>query len=124
MSTHPTFGNGKICYLEIPTTDAQVSADFFRTVFNWTVRKNSEGYLSFDDGVGEVSGSWVTHRKSVADPGVLIHIMVDDAKETIAKIVSAGGTIVRPIGNAPEITATFTDPMGNQFGIYQHRSSK
>jgi predicted enzyme related to lactoylglutathione lyase len=122
--SHPTFGNGKICYLEIPTTDAAVSAEFYQTVFGWRVRKNNEGYLSFDDSVGEVSGSWVTHRKAVADPGVLIHIMVDDAKETIGKIVAAGGAIVQPIGDAPEITATFSDPMGNVFGIYQHRSSK
>ncbi len=54
----------------------------------------------------------------------MIHIMVDNAAKTLDAVVSNGGKIIRPIGkDAPEITATFTDPAGNLFGIYQHRSA-
>jgi hypothetical protein len=40
---HPTFGNGKICYIEILATDISRSADFYQRVFGRNVRTNGEG---------------------------------------------------------------------------------
>lgn len=54
----PTFGNGKICYIEIPAKDIARSADFYKRVFGWNIRESDEGGTSFDDSVGEVSGMW------------------------------------------------------------------
>lgn len=117
----PTYGNGKICYLEIPATDAETSAAFYQKVFGWTIRKRGDGSISFDDTVTEVSGTWTLSRKP-ATPGILIHIMVFDAEATLQAIVANGGTVVQPIGiDTSEITAHFSDPAGNIFGIYQHR---
>ena len=46
--------------------------------------------------------------------------MVDDIETTLAAITAHGGTIVQPVGgDAPEITARFTDPFGNLLGLYQ-----
>jgi predicted enzyme related to lactoylglutathione lyase len=119
---HPTFGNGKVCYIEIPAIDIHRSASFYKTVFGWQVRERGDGSIAFDDGVGEVSGTWVTGRKAVSDPGVLVYIMVDNATATLDLITGNGGKIVQPIGmDAPEITARFSDPAGNIFGIYQHQ---
>jgi len=53
----PTFGHGKICYLEIPATDIARSADFYTPAFNWSLRTRGDGTTAFDDGVGEVSGT-------------------------------------------------------------------
>jgi predicted enzyme related to lactoylglutathione lyase len=118
----PTFGKGKICYLEIPAMDIAISARFFETVFDWRIRTNNEGNTSFDDGVGEVSGMWVEGRKPMTVAGIIISIMVDDAEATIGTILANGGIITQPIGkDFPEITAHFTDPAGNLWGIYQHR---
>ena len=55
----PTIGNGKICYLEIPTQDIERSMKFYEAVFGWNTRKRGDGNFAFDDGVGEVSGTWV-----------------------------------------------------------------
>ena len=55
----PTLANGKICYLEIPAIDIARSADFYKTVFGWNIRKRGDGSISFDDATGEVSGTWV-----------------------------------------------------------------
>jgi predicted enzyme related to lactoylglutathione lyase len=119
----PTIGNGKICYLEIPATDPKASSEFYRKVFGWNIRTRGDGSVSFDDGVGEVSGSWRTDRRPATEMGTLVHIMVDDAVATIVSVKAHGGTIVQEIGgDAPEITAHFRDPVGNMFGIYQHRS--
>jgi predicted enzyme related to lactoylglutathione lyase len=116
----PTPGNGKICYLEIPTTDIPRSVRFYESVFGWKTRKRGDGATAFDDAVGEVSGSWVTGRKPSPDPGLLLYVMVDSVSATIDVITRTGGRIVQPVGgDAPEITARFADPDGNVLGLYQ-----
>ncbi len=116
----PTYANGKICYIEIPTTDIARSADFYNRVFGWGIRKRGDGSTAFDDTTGEVSGSWVLGRAPAGAPGLLVYIMVDSVAATIEMVVANGGVIVQPIGvDAPEITARFRDPSGNVIGLYQ-----
>ena len=38
--------HGKICYLEIPAITAEASADFYRDIFGWTIRKRGDGARS------------------------------------------------------------------------------
>jgi len=116
----PTLGNGKICYVEMPATDIARSANFYQKVFGWKIRKRGDGATAFDDGVGQVSGTWVLRRPPSAQPGLLIYIMVDSVAATIDAVTANGGEIVQPIGgDAPEITARFRDPGGNVLGLYQ-----
>ena len=116
----PTLGNGKICYVEMPTSDIQRSVEFYEKVFGWQTRKRGDGAIAFDDGVGQVSGTWVTNRPPSATPGLLIYIMVDDVAATIESVIAHGGELVQPVGaDAPEITARFRDPGGNVLGLYQ-----
>jgi uncharacterized protein len=116
----PTYGNGKICYIEIPATDIARSAEFYAKVFGWKIRQRGDGATAFDDGVGEVSGAWVLGRPPAAAPGLLIYVMVDSVAATVESVVANGGEIVQPIGaDAPEITARFRDPAGNVIGLYQ-----
>lgn len=118
----PTLGNGKICYLEMPATDIARSADFYRNVFGWNIRKRGDGSTSFDDGVNQVSGTWVLGRPPGATVGLLFYIMVDSVAKTIDAIKANGGEIVQPVGgDAPEITARFRDPGGNVIGIFEQR---
>lgn len=120
----PTLGNGKICYIQIPAVDTQQSADFYAKTFGWTIRRRGDGKLAFDDGVGQVSGTWTTSVPPATDPRLLIYIMVDSVAATIDAIRANGGDIVQPIGgDAPEITARFSDPAGNVFGLYQEPAS-
>jgi predicted enzyme related to lactoylglutathione lyase len=121
----PTYANGKICYIDFPATDIARSADFYAKVFGWNVRQRGDGATSFDDGVGQVSGTWSLGRPPSTEPGLLLYIMVDSATETIDKIVANGCEIVQPIGaDAPEITARFRDPGGNILGIYQEPTAR
>ena len=116
----PTMANGKICYIEMPTTDIARSAEFYQRVFGWNVRRRGDGSTAFDDTTGEVSGSWVLGRPPAAVPGLLVYIMVDSVAATMDLIMTNGGEIVQPVGgDAPEITARFRDPGGNVIGIYQ-----
>ena len=65
----PTYANGKICYIEIPSTDIARSADFYNRVFGWGIRKRGDGSTAFDDTTGEVSGSWVLGPRTCWSPG-------------------------------------------------------
>jgi uncharacterized protein len=116
----PTLANGKICYFEIPADDIARSVDFYHKVFGWNTRRRGNGSIAFDDGAGEVSGTWVTGRAPSTQVGMLLYIMVDSVAETIEAILANGGALVQPIGtDAPEITARFRDPTGNIIGLYQ-----
>ena len=118
----PTSKNGKICYIEMPATDVARSADFYKRVFGWNIRKRGDGATSFDDTTGEVSGAFVLGRPP-AKPGLLFYVMVDSVPAAVDAVVANGGEIVQPIGaDAPEITARFRDPAGNVIGLYQEPS--
>ena len=121
----PTFGNGKICYIELPATDVKKSADFYRRVFGWNIRQRGDGATSFDDSVGEVSGAWVLDRPPAAEPGMVVYVMVADAAAASKAVVDAGGAIVQPVDPAShEVFAHFRDPAGNVLGIYQDRAAE
>lgn len=121
----PTLANGKVCYIEIPATDVQLSADFYKEVFGWRIRQRGDGHTAFDDTTGEVSGAWVLGRPAALEPGLLIYIMVDSVAVTVDAVTANGGEIVQPIGaDAPEITARFRDPAGNVIGLYQEPPEK
>lgn len=120
-TTHPTFGNGKICYIELPSRNINESAAFYSLVFNWVIRTRDNGTVAFDDAVNEVSGTWRLDRRPANTLGLLVHIMVNDIETTVKLITANGGAIVQPIGmEATGITARFSDPLGNILGLYQH----
>jgi uncharacterized protein len=119
------YANGKICYIDMPATDVARSADFYARVFGWKIRQRGDGSTSFDDTVGQVSGTWSVSRPPASQPGLLVYVMVEDAEATVKAVVANGGEIVQAIGgDAPEITARFRDPGGNVIGIYQQPGLK
>ena len=119
-NNQPTFGNGKICYVELPSKNIKESSTFYNNVFGWNIRTRDDGTVSFDDGVNEVSGTWRIDRKPSTEIGMLLHIMVEDIEASMKAVIKHGGKIIQPVGmEAPEITAKFSDPSGNVLGLYQ-----
>jgi hypothetical protein len=113
--------HGKICYLEIPANGANDSARFYSEIFDWKVRERGDGNLAFDD-TGCVSGTWVKEADRTPDERTRVYIMVNSITESLEKIVSAGGKVVTPrtdIGQGMGAFAAFTDPVGNEFGLYE-----
>ena len=90
----PTLGNGKICYIEIPAIEIARSSNFYQRVFGWNIRTNRAGRVSFDDGVGQVSGAWVLGRRPTSEAGLMLYVMVDNAAATIGLIVANGGEVL------------------------------
>ncbi len=115
---------GKICYLEIPTTDVEISANFYAKIFGWKIRVRGDGERAFDDAAGAVSGTWVLGRPPTRDPGMLTYVMVDNIEGTLEEVSKTGGQVVTPrtaLGPGGQAFATFRDPMGNVLGLYQER---
>ncbi len=113
--------DGKICYIEIPARDIDVSAAFYTASFGWKVRVRGDGQRAFDDTTGQVSGAWVVNRPPSREPGMLPYIMVDDVDATVRKLTAAGGRLVTPKTaiSPTDFFATFLDPAGNLLGLYQ-----
>ncbi len=62
------------------------------------------------------------HRRTAVEPGVLTYIMVDSIETTSATITGTGGEITKPLTPLDlngAAFATFRDPAGNLFGLYQ-----
>jgi predicted enzyme related to lactoylglutathione lyase len=113
--------HGKICYLEIPANRAEDSARFYSDIFGWRVRERGDGNLAFDD-PGGVSGTWVKESDRTSDERTRTYIMVNSIAESLKLIVDAGGRVVTPrtdIGLNMGAFAAFTDPVGNEFGLYE-----
>ena len=118
----PSMAHGKICYIEIPARDVAAAAAFYETVFDWRIRRLDDGSVSFDDSVGEVSGTFVTGLPPTTEQGVFIHIMVKNVDTSMTAITKNGGAVLEGPGrHLPEITARFSDPSGNVWGLYQDR---
>jgi hypothetical protein len=114
--------HGWICYLEIPADDVTRSSEFYRDSLGWRLRTHGDGTVAFDDGAEGrvVSGTWVTDRPPMTEPGIVISIMVDDVVATCARVEESGGVIVRPYDpDGAERIAWFRDPGGNVLGLYQ-----
>ena len=113
--------HGKICYLEIPANRAEDSARFYSDIFGWKVRERGDGNLAFDD-PGGVSGTWVKESDRTPDERTRVYIMVDSITDTLKQITANGGKVLTPrtdIGPNMGAFAAFTDPVGNEFGLYE-----
>ena len=113
--------HGKICYLEIPANRAEDSARFYSEIFGWKVRERGDGNLVFDD-AGGVSGTWVKKVDRTPDESTRTYVMVDSITESLTRIEQSGGKIVTPrtnIGQNMGAFAVFSDPVGNEFGLYE-----
>lgn len=118
--TEPSYRTGKICYVEIPATDIDKSAEFYRQAFGWEIRKRGDGATAFDDTVGHVSGTWVLGRQPAPESGMTVYVMTADASRSGEAVLAAGGEIVKPVDpDEHEVYFTFRDPAGNVMGVYQ-----
>lgn len=89
----PTLRTGKICYLEIPALDIQVSAAFYERSSAGTSDSVTPTVHHSTTPTGEVSGAWVLDRTPDPDPGILPYIMVADAAAAMESVFAAGGHI-------------------------------
>jgi uncharacterized protein len=113
------FRLGGISYLRIPASEPRRSAAFYEAVFGWRVDADRDD-PSFEDGTGHVIGHLVADLPVAGEAGVLPYVFVERVDETLEKVVTQGGEIVRqPYPEGDLLVATFRDPAGNVIGVWQ-----
>jgi predicted enzyme related to lactoylglutathione lyase len=69
-----------------------------------------------------VSGTWVKESDRTPDERTRVYIMVDSITDALKQITKNGGKVLTPRTDiAPQMGAfdAFTDPVGNEFGLYE-----
>jgi uncharacterized protein len=113
------FRLGGISYLRIPASEPRRSAAFYEAVFGWRVDADRDD-PSFEDGTGHVIGHLVADLPVAGEAGVLPYVFVERVDETLEKVVTQGGKVVRlPYPEGDLRVATFRDPAGNVIGVWQ-----
>ncbi len=114
----------RVIHFEIPADDPARASKFYAKVFGWKFQK-WEGPMEY----------WLVQTGPDSEPGIDGGLMrreqpgsstvnvvdVASVDKTVAKIESAGGTIVVPKMAVPGIgfVAYFQDPEGNVFGLME-----
>ena len=113
----------RFCYIEVPAVDVRQSAAFYEKVFGWNIRHRETVRPSFADATGNVSGAWVTGRRSSRESGLLPYIWVDSLDAILTQVAIHGGVVIEaPHPDSPGSSswiASFRDPAGNLMGLYQ-----
>ena len=109
----------KINYVEFPARDIEGTKTFFKEVFGWSFEDFGPDYTAFSD-EGLDGGFYKSDRIASTENGSALVIFYSQELEiTEAKIINAGGKIIRPTFSFPGGRRFhFTEPSGNEFAVW------
>jgi uncharacterized protein len=114
--------NFRMDYVEFPATDIAATKRFYNQVFGWEFTDYGPGYSSFHDGRlggGFNSESQPAGADGKATRGVLVVLYATSLDDTRAKVIAAGGKVVREIFEFPGGKRFhFADPNGNELAVW------
>jgi predicted enzyme related to lactoylglutathione lyase len=109
----------RIDYVEFPATDVAEAKRFYSEAFGWSFEDYGPDYTSFND--GRLAGGFYSATQAAAH-GPLVVIYATDLEEAGAKVVAAGGSIVKEIFEFPGGRRFhFSDPSGNELAVWSDR---
>ena len=105
-----------IDYIEFPCADTGRVKAFYNAAFGWTFEDYGPDYTSFHD--GRLAGGFTKDARVSAD-GPLVVLYAADLEGIQAKVVQAGGKIVKEIFSFPGGRRFhFADPEGNLLAVW------
>ena len=109
----------KLNYVEYAAEDLQATKRFFEAAFGWHFTDYGPDYTAFDH-QGLDGGFYRAPLRNVTElGGALLVFYSSHLEETLSKVTSAGGIIVKPIFSFPGGRRfQFTEPSGNEFGVW------
>jgi predicted enzyme related to lactoylglutathione lyase len=109
----------KINYVEFPARDLEAVKTFFISAFGWSFTDYGPDYTAFS-GAGLDGGFFQTEATaSTANGSALVVLYSSSLDQTLAKIESLGGKIIKPIFSFPGGRRFhFTDPNGNELAVW------
>lgn len=121
----------KVVHFELPFDNKQRAQSFYAQTFNWQFNEMPEiGYIGAmttptDEQMipkepGSINGGMVERTKD--QPGPVITLEVDSIDDYIKKIEAAGGSMIGPKGEVPNMGyfAYFKDTENNVVGLWQN----
>lgn len=117
--------HGDFIWYELMTTDADAASRFYQDVFDWRVSPSGQpgmDYRLITASAGQVGGILALDADMLgegAHPAWLGYLAVDDVDACAASVEQAGGRIVVPPSDIPDVGrfAMVTDPQGAPFYI-------
>jgi predicted enzyme related to lactoylglutathione lyase len=125
MSEARTFPHGVPSWVDVDLPDVDAGIAFYSALFGWTFADATPPDAPFRYVIAQLDGRDVA---AVAGPSSgparwSTYVAVDDADDTAARFVAAGGTLVSgPLDAGPGgRTATLLDPEGAELRLWQAR---
>lgn len=117
-------------WFEIPTADMERAIDFYETVFDCKLDRNTMGdfdmaWFPFDDEMKGAGGSLVHHEMYIpSEKGTLVYFSSEDIDTELRKVEKAGGKVLREKTEiSPDIgfMAFFVDTEGNRIALHSRK---
>ena len=123
----------KVVHFEIPSDNRERAKKFYSSVFSWDIMEmpfQGDVYTSvitspIDENhmhqeKGAINGAIINRDKSISAP--VITISVESIEDSAKKIETAGGKLVVPKGEVPDMGyyAYFKDTEGNILGLWEN----
>lgn len=110
---------GKINYIEMPARDIAATKEFFSKTFDWSFIDYGPDYTAIEN-AGIDGGFFKSDKNANTENGsVLVVLFSKELEQTLAKVKSSGGIIIRDIFSFPGGRRFhFADPSGNEFAVW------
>lgn len=114
----------KISYLEYPARDLEATKAFFQAAFGWSFTDYGPEYTAFSEGLD--GGFYKSELVASTSTGSALVIFYSERLEdTLAKVITAGGRVVKPIFAFPGGRRFhFTEPSGNEFAVWAEPTTR
>jgi len=111
-----------IDYIELAVDDLEEAKAFYAKALGWTYNDYGPDYAGIQDPrhPGQEFGGLSPNTPPTRGEGVLALVSTENADDTLASVLAAGGRIQVPMHEYPGGRRfTFADPSGNILGVYQ-----
>ena len=112
-----------VVHFEILGPDGKALQKYYADLFGWSIKADGAmNYGVVDTGEGPHGlGGGIGDNES--GPATCFYVGVDDPQAYLDRAVAAGGKVVVPVTEIPEMTvvfAQFADPQGNVVGLVKN----
>jgi len=109
----------KLNYVEYPARNLEATKAFFQAAFGWSFVDYGPDYTAFSD-EGLDGGFYKSEMVANTNTGsALIIFYSERLEDTLAKVITAGGQVIKPIYAFPGGRRFhFTEPSGNEFAVW------
>jgi uncharacterized protein len=110
-----------IDYVELGVRDVAATKAFYEQAFGWRFNDYGPDYagIAAPDGDGEVGG--LNPGREPGRGGALVLLFSDDLDATATAVRAAGGEVIEgPYEYPGGRRFHFTDPSGNELGVFSH----